>query len=71
MNEDEITRIVADALREAWRNNHYSNMDMVTENAVANVLDDVACALADEIWPNRSEESPDMPEEWAAAIRGE
>jgi hypothetical protein len=67
MNETEITRIVADAFREAV--NIAGGTSPEADN-VRNVLFDLGVSLADEIWPNQSEESPVMPEEWLDALEG-
>lgn len=71
MNENEITRIVADALREAFHLNTVQFENEKIERAtIGAVLYDVAYNLSQEVWPNRTEESPVMPEEWREAIRG-
>lgn len=68
MNEDEITRIVTDAIRKSVRENTYE--DTRDNETVINALYIMAQGIADEVWPTRSEESPVMPEEWLDAIEG-
>jgi len=71
MNENEITRIVADALREAYAINTAQFKDeKVERETVDSVLYDVAYNIAQEVWPTRSPESPVMPDEWLEAIKG-
>ena len=69
MNQDELTRIVTDALREAWRQNVWHTMPYGERAVVETVLEDFAIALTNEVWPDKSAEAPYMPEEWAAAIK--
>lgn len=71
MNDAEITRIMTDAIRTALsKNSDGADLDAAEVDNVRNVLFDVAQAVADEVWPTRSEESPVMPEEWLDAIEG-
>lgn len=68
MNEDEITRIVTDAIRKSVRENTYE--DTRDNETVINALYIMAQGIADEVWPTSSEEAPVMPEEWLDAIEG-
>lgn len=71
MNENEITRIVADAIREAYEINTAQFKDeKIERETIDAVLFDVAYNLAKEIWPTSSPEAPSMPDEWAEAIKG-
>jgi hypothetical protein len=72
MNENEMTRIIADALRETFRE-HTASPNMTTAQCddVTNILFDVAQKIADEAWPTSSEECPVLPYEWERAVVGE